>query len=69
MLADRIIVTTDGDHTSVGDTVGLIFTYRRDIQCLNNHIMDTIIICPEAVISMDGNLNFDFHLRSSIIFM
>jgi len=51
MHADRIIVTTDGDHTSVEIIVGLIRTYRRDTQCLNNSVMDTIIIiCPEAVI-------------------
>ena len=43
MLADRIIVTTDGDHTSV-EVIG------RDMQCSNNSVMDTIIICPEAVI-------------------
>ena len=59
MLADRIIVTTGGDHTSVEVIVGLICTYRRDIQCLNNSVMDTIIIiCPEAV-TIDG----DFDLR------
>jgi len=50
MLDDRIIVTTDGDHTSVEVIVGLIHTYRRDMLCLNNSVMDTIIICPEAVI-------------------
>ena len=50
MLADRIIVTTGGDHTSVEVIVGLIHTYRRDMQCSNNSVMDTIIICPEAVI-------------------
>jgi len=50
MLADRIIVTTDGDHTSVEVIVGLIHAYRRDMLCLNNSVMDTIIICPEAVI-------------------
>jgi len=50
MLADRIIVTTDGDHTSVEVIVGLIHTYRRDMLCLKNSVMDTIIICPEAVI-------------------
>ena len=49
--ADRIIVTTGGDHTSVEVIVGLVIhTYRRDMQCLNNSVMDTIIICPEAVI-------------------
>ena len=48
--ADRTIVTTDGDHTSVEVIVGLIHTYRRDMLCLNNSVMDTIIICPEAVI-------------------
>ena len=43
--ADRIIVivTTGGDHTSVEVIVGLIHTYRRDMQCLNNSVMDTII--------------------------
>ena len=51
MLADRIIVTTGGDHTSVEVIVGLIHTYQRDMQCLNNSVMDAaIIICPEAVI-------------------
>jgi len=50
MLADRTIVTTDGDHTSVEVVVGLIHTYRRDMLCLNNSVMDTFIICPEAVI-------------------
>ena len=44
MLADRIIVTTGGDHTSVEVIVGLIHTYRRDMQCSNNSVMDTIII-------------------------
>jgi len=43
-------VTTDGDHTSVEVIVGLIHTYRRDMLCLKNSVMDTIIICPEAVI-------------------
>ena len=38
------------DHTSVEDIVGLIHKYRRDMLCLNNSVMDTIIICPEAVI-------------------
>ena len=33
--ADRIIVTTGGDHTSVEVIVGLIHTYRRDMQCSN----------------------------------
>jgi len=47
MLADRIIVTTGGDHTSVEDIVGLIHTYRRDMECSNNSVMDTIIICPD----------------------
>ena len=42
MLADRIIVTTDGDHTSVEVIVGLIHTYRRDMQCSNNSVMDTL---------------------------
>ena len=50
MNANRIIVTTGGDHTSVEVIVGLIFTYQRDIQYSNNSIMDTIIVCPEAVI-------------------
>ena len=50
MLADRTIVTTGGDHTRVEVIVGLIHIYRRDIQCSNNSVMDTIIICPEAVI-------------------
>jgi hypothetical protein len=31
-------VTTGGDHTSVEVIVGLIFTYPRDVQCLNNSI-------------------------------
>jgi hypothetical protein len=44
------IVTIDGDHTSVEDIVGSICMYLRDIQCLNNLVMDIIIICPEAVI-------------------
>jgi len=51
MLADRIIVITGGDHTSVEVIVGLIQMYWRDMQCSNNSVMDTIIIlCPEAVI-------------------
>ena len=50
MLADRIIVTTGGDHTSVEVIVGLTHPYRRDMQCSNNSVMDTIIICHEAVI-------------------
>ena len=49
MHVDRIIVTIDGDLTSVEDIVGSIRIYRRDIQCLNNFVMDIIIICPEAV--------------------
>jgi hypothetical protein len=61
MLADRTIVTTGGDHTSVEVIVGLIHTYRRDMQCSNNSVMDTIIICPEAVI-IDGDLKFDWRL-------
>ena len=36
MHADCIIVTTDGDHTSVEVIVGLICTYQRDMQCSNN---------------------------------
>ena len=47
---DTTIVTTGGDHTSVEVIVGLIHTYRRDIQSSNNSVMDTIIKCPEAVI-------------------
>ena len=43
MHADCIIVTTDGDHTSVEVIVGLICTYQRDMQCSNNSVMDTII--------------------------
>ena len=50
MLVDRIIVTTGGDHTSVEVIVGSTHTYRRDMQDSNNTVMDTIIICPEAVI-------------------
>ena len=50
MHTDHIIGTTDGDHTRVEAIVGLIRTYRRDMQCSNNSVMDTIIICPEAVI-------------------
>ena len=42
MLAYCIIVTTGGDHTSVEVIVGLIHTYRRDIQCSNNSVMDTL---------------------------
>ena len=65
MLADRIIVTTDGDHTSVEVIVGLIHTYRRDMLCLNNSVMDTIIICPE-----DGDLKLGkVEGDSCIIFM
>ena len=66
MHADRIIVTTSGDHTSVEVIVGLIHTYRRDTPCLNNSVMDTIIICPEAVI-IDGDLKFEGD--ACIIFM
>ena len=47
MHVDRIIVTIDGDITSVEDIVGSIRIYQRDIQCLNNFVMDIIIICPE----------------------
>jgi len=36
MFVDRIIVTIDGDLTSVEDIVGSIRIYLRDIQCLNN---------------------------------
>ena len=50
MLADRIIVTTGGDHTSVEVIVGLTHAYQREMQCSNDSIMDAIIICPEAVI-------------------
>jgi len=50
MLADRIIVTTDGDHTSVEVIVGLIHTYRRDMLCLNNSVMDTIIRARRALL-------------------
>ena len=32
--------------------------YRREIQCLNNFVMDIIIICPEAVIW--GDLKFEW---------
>jgi hypothetical protein len=40
---------------------------RRDMQCLNNSVMDAaIIICPEAVI-IDGDLKFESD--SCIIFM
>jgi hypothetical protein len=53
MHVDRIIVTIDGDLTSVEDIVGSIRIYWRDIQCLNNFIMDIIIICPESVIWED----------------
>ena len=49
MLADCTIVTTGGDHTSVEGIAGLTHTYRRDMQCSNNSVMDTIIICPEAM--------------------
>ncbi len=66
MLADRIIVTTGGDHTSVEVIVDLIHTYWRDMQCSNNSVMGTIIICPEAVI-IDGDLKFESD--SCIIFM
>jgi len=58
MHADLIIVTTDEDHTSAVVIVGLIHIYQRDIQCLNNSVMDTIITCPEAVICRcGGDLN------------
>jgi hypothetical protein len=51
-------VTIDGDLTSVEDILGSIHIYRRDIQCLNNFVMDIIIICPEAVIGeIWGDLN------------
>jgi hypothetical protein len=60
-LADHIIVTTGGDRTSVEVIVGLIHTYRRDMLCLNNSIMDTIIICPEAVI-IGRDLKFEWRL-------
>ena len=40
--ADLIIVTTGGDHTCVEDIVGLIHTYRRDMQFSNNSVMDTM---------------------------
>ena len=58
MLADHIIVTTDGDHTSVEVIVGLIHTYRRDMQCSNNSVMDTIIICPGGCGRGDGQTVF-----------
>jgi hypothetical protein len=52
-------VTIDGDLTSVEDIVGSIRIYWRDIQCLNNFVMDIIIICPEAVIWGDlGRFEF-----------
>jgi hypothetical protein len=59
MHVDRIIVTMVGDHISVKEIVGSIRMYRRDIQCLNNSVMDIIIICPEAVIS-SGRLSSYF---------
>jgi hypothetical protein len=65
MHVDRIIVTIDGDLTSVEDIVGSIRIYRRDIQCLNNFVMDIIIICPEAVILG----RFEFEWSSYFIFM
>jgi hypothetical protein len=46
MHANRTILTTDGDHTNVEVIVGLIHTYWRDIQCLNNSVMDTTISQP-----------------------
>jgi hypothetical protein len=62
--ADLIIVTTDGDHTSVEVIFALIHIYRRDIQCLNKSVMDTIIICPEAVIvNLDGSLKVEIEWR------
>jgi hypothetical protein len=65
MHVDRIIVTIDGDLTSVEDVVGSIRIYRSDIQCLNNFVMDIIIICPEAVILG----RFEFEWSSCFIFM
>ena len=63
MNANRIIVTTGGDHTSVEVIVGLIFTYQRDIQYSNNSIMDTIIVCPEAVnVNHGRDLKFEWRL-------
>jgi hypothetical protein len=51
MLADRIIVTTGGDHTSVEVIVGLIHTYREGYAMFEQYfVLDTIIRCPEAVI-------------------
>jgi hypothetical protein len=55
MHVDHIIVTIDGNLTSVEDIVGSIRIYRRDIQCLNNFVMD--INRPEAVIWGDLNLS------------
>ena len=49
-LVERELTHTHQPHTSVEVIVGLIHTYRRDTPCLNNSVMDTIIICPEAVI-------------------
>jgi hypothetical protein len=60
MLADRIIVTTGGETIpSVEVIVGLIHTYRKDMQCSNNSIMDTIIICPGGSDNRDGDLEFE----------
>jgi hypothetical protein len=64
MHADLIIVTTDGDRTSEEVIVGLIHMYRRDMQCLNNSVMDTIIICPEAMmINLRGASYFIYLCR------
>ena len=58
------VVTTDGDHTIMEVIVGLICIYRRDIQCLNNSVMGTIIICPEAVIcKLGGDLKVEIEWR------
>jgi len=54
MHVDRIIVTIDGDHTSVEDIVCSIRIYWRDIQCLNNFVMDIIIICPSDMVFVWG---------------
>ena len=45
-FADRIIVTTGGDHTSVEVIVGLTHMYQRDMQCSNNSVMDTYLHMP-----------------------
>jgi hypothetical protein len=63
MHVDRIIVTIDGDLTSVVDIVGSIRIYRKDIQCLNNFVMDIIIICPEAVIQYVWGQDVDRFLK------